>query len=79
MGQVSLGILMCAVITSITNSKIMCLGVDSPIDEIVDASKKYNPELIAMSISYKIDSVTSGKLLSQLKKNKQRHSNSYRR
>ena len=64
----SLGILMCAVITSITNSKIMYLGVDNPIDEIVDASEKYNPELIAMSISHKFDNVTSEKLLIQLRK-----------
>jgi MerR family transcriptional regulator, light-induced transcriptional regulator len=64
----SLGILMCAVITSITNSKIMYLGVDNPIDEIVDASEKYNPELIAMSISHKFDFVTSEKLLLQLRK-----------
>ena len=64
----SLGILMCAVITSITNSKIMYLGVDNPIDEIIDASKKYNPELIAMSISHKFDNVTSEKLLIQLRK-----------
>ena len=64
----SLGILMCAVITSITNSKIMYLGVDNPIDEVVDASEKYNPELIAMSISHKFDNVTSEKLLIQLRK-----------
>ena len=64
----NLGILMCALITSITNSKIMYLGVDNPIDEIVDASKKYNPELIAMSISHKFDNVTSEKILIQLRK-----------
>jgi len=64
----SLGILMCAVITSTTDSKIMYLGVDNPIDEIVDASEKYNPELIAMSISHKFDNVTSEKLLIQLRK-----------
>jgi MerR family transcriptional regulator, light-induced transcriptional regulator len=64
----NLGILMCAVITSITNSKIMYLGADNPIDEIVDASENYNPELIAMSISHKLDNVTSEKLLIQLRK-----------
>jgi methanogenic corrinoid protein MtbC1 len=74
----SLGILMCAVITSTTNSKIMYLGVDNPIDEIVDASEKYNPELIAMSISHKFDNVTSEKLLIQLrKKNRCRYTNNY--
>ena len=69
----SLGILMCAVITSITNSKIMYLGVDNPIDEIVDASEKYNPELIAMSISHKFDNVTSEKILIQLRKKVDKH------
>ena len=69
----SLGILMCAVITSTTNSKIMYLGVDNPIDEIVDASEKYNPELIAMSISHKFDNVTSEKLLIQLRKKIDKH------
>ena len=69
----SLGILMCALITSITNSKIMYLGVDNPIDEIVDASKKYNPELIAMSISHKFDFVTSEKLLIQLREKIDKH------
>jgi MerR family transcriptional regulator, light-induced transcriptional regulator len=69
----SLGILMCAVITSITNSKIMYLGFDNPIDEIVDASEKYNPELIAMSISHKFDFVTSEKLLLQLRKKIDKH------
>jgi MerR family transcriptional regulator, light-induced transcriptional regulator len=65
----SLGILMCALITSITNSKIMYLGVSNPIEEIVDASEKYNAELVAISISHKFDFVTSEKLLSQLRKN----------
>jgi MerR family transcriptional regulator, light-induced transcriptional regulator len=64
----SLGILMCAVITSITNLKIMYLGVDNPIEEIVDASEKYNAELVTISISHKFDFVTSEKLLSQLRK-----------
>jgi methanogenic corrinoid protein MtbC1 len=58
---------MCAVITSVTNTKIMYLGVDNPINEIVDASEKYNTELIAMSISHKFDIVTGEKLLIQLR------------
>mgnify|MGYP003735125045 CR=1 FL=1 len=63
----SLGILMCALIASITNSKIMYLGVNNPIEEIVDASENYNPELITISISHKFDFVTSEKLLIQLR------------
>jgi MerR family transcriptional regulator, light-induced transcriptional regulator len=65
----SLGILMCAVITSITNSKIMYLGLNSPLEEIVDASEKYNVNLVTISISHKFDFVTSKKLLIQLREN----------
>ena len=50
------------------NSKIMYLGVNNPIEEIVNASQKYNAELVAISISHKFDFVTSEKLLSQLRK-----------
>ena len=64
----SLGILMCALVTSTTNSKIIYLGVDNPIEDIVDASEKYNAEIVALSISHKFDFVTSEKLLSQLRK-----------
>ena len=63
----SLGILMCAVIASMTNAKIMYLGVGNPIEEIVDASKKYKPKLVTLSISHKLDFVTSEKLLIQLR------------
>jgi MerR family transcriptional regulator, light-induced transcriptional regulator len=69
----SLGILMCSLITSVTNSKVMYLGVDNPIEEIVDASKKYNPEIIALSISHKFDFVTSEKQLLQLRKEVDKH------
>jgi MerR family transcriptional regulator, light-induced transcriptional regulator len=69
----SLGILMCSLITSVTNSKIMYLGIDNPIEEIVDASEKYNPELITISISHKFDSVTSEKLLIQLREKIDKH------
>ena len=63
----SLGILMCALVTSVTNSKIMYLGVGNPIEEIIDACQKYKPELITISISHKFDFVTSDKLLTQLR------------
>jgi hypothetical protein len=55
------------------NSKIMYLGVDNPIEEIVDASKKYNPELITISISHNFDSITSEKLLIQLREKIDKH------
>jgi MerR family transcriptional regulator, light-induced transcriptional regulator len=65
----SIGVLMCALISSITNSKIMYLGLNNPIEEIVYASEKYNAELVTISISHQFDFVTSKSLLIQLRKN----------
>ncbi len=58
---------MCAVVTCATNSKVIYLGMDNPIEEIVDASEKYKPEIIAMSISHKFDFTSSEKLLVNLR------------
>ena len=63
----TLGILMCAVVTCATSSKVIYLGMDNPMDEIVDASEKYKPEIIAMSISHKFDFTSSEKLLVNLR------------
>lgn len=63
----TLGILMCALVTCATNSKVIYLGMDNPIEEIVDASAKYKPEVIAMSISHKFDFTSSEKLLVNLR------------
>ena len=63
----TLGILMCAVVTCATNSKVIYLGMDNPIEEIVDASEKYKPKVIAMSISHKFDFTSSEKLLVNLR------------
>jgi MerR family transcriptional regulator, light-induced transcriptional regulator len=65
----SLGVIMCAVVASITNSKIMYLGLDNPVEEIIDASNKYNVNLVTLSISHKFDFVTCKKLLIQLREN----------
>jgi DNA-binding transcriptional MerR regulator/methylmalonyl-CoA mutase cobalamin-binding subunit len=48
----NLGALMCAVVTSITDSKVIYLGIDTPIEEIVTISKTYKPKIIALSISH---------------------------
>ena len=48
----NLGALMCAVVTSITDSKVIYLGIDTPVEEIVSVSKTYNPKIIALSISH---------------------------
>ena len=58
---------MCAVVTSATNSKVIYLGVDNPAEEVIDASEKHKPEIIAMSISHKFDFTTSKKLLVNLR------------
>jgi len=58
---------MCAVVTCATNSKVIYLGMDNPIEEIADASEKHRPEIIAMSISHKFDFTSSEKLLVNLR------------
>ena len=64
----NLGILMCAVITSATNSKVIYLGTDNPVEEIIDGSEKYKPEVLAMSISHKFDYVSAEILLKKIRK-----------
>ena len=65
----SLGTLMGAMVTAATNSKVIFLGSNIPTEEIVDASEKYRPKLITISISHKFDLVTSEKTLVNLRKN----------
>jgi methanogenic corrinoid protein MtbC1 len=48
----NLGILMCAIVTSITRFKVVYLGIGTPIDEIIRIAKKDNPRVIALSISH---------------------------
>jgi len=48
----NIGILMCAIVTSITRFKIIYLGVDSPVDEIIRVAKNDSPRVIALSISH---------------------------
>ena len=52
----NLGILMCAIVTSITRFKIVYLGIDSPIDEIIRIAKNASPRVIALSISHSMSS-----------------------
>ena len=65
--EYSLGVLMCALVTSTTNCRTIYLGVDIPLEEIIDGSKKYKPEILALSISHKLDPVTSEKMLVNLR------------
>ena len=48
----NLGILMCSVVTSVTNSKIIYLGNDTPVEEIIRVAKHDKPRVIALSISH---------------------------
>ena len=52
----NIGILMCALVTSITNLKVVYLGIGTPINEIIRAAKKYKPKVIALSISHSMSS-----------------------
>ena len=65
----SLGILMCAVVTSVTSSKVIYLGNDNPLEEIISTAENYKPEFIAMSISHVFDYKTAEILLKKLRKN----------
>jgi DNA-binding transcriptional MerR regulator/methylmalonyl-CoA mutase cobalamin-binding subunit len=64
----SLGILMCALITSVTNSKVIYLGVDNPVDVIISAAENHKPEIITLSISHVFDPTTARNLLSKIRK-----------
>ena len=64
----SLGVLMCALVTSATNCRTIYLGVDIPLEEIIYGSVKFKPEIVALSISHKLDPVTSEKMLVKLRR-----------
>ena len=63
----SLGIHMCSMVTATTNFKIMYLGVDTPAEDIIEATEKYKPKIITIPISHKFDLVTSGKIITNLR------------
>ena len=48
----NLGLLMCAIATAVTNSKIIYLGNDNPIEEIINSANNNKPNLIALSTSH---------------------------
>jgi len=47
----SLGLLMSAVVTSLSNAKIIYLGLDTPLEDVIATANQYNPELLCISIS----------------------------
>ena len=64
----SLGVLMCAVVTSVTSSKVVYLGIDNPIEEIISTVENCKPEIITMSISHAFDYSTAEILLKKLRR-----------
>ena len=48
----NLGTLMCSVVTSVTNLKIVYLGNDTPVKEIVRVANHHKPRVITLSISH---------------------------
>ncbi len=47
----SLGLLMSTVVTSLSNAKIIYLGLNTPLEDIIAAADKNNAELLCISIS----------------------------
>jgi DNA-binding transcriptional MerR regulator/methylmalonyl-CoA mutase cobalamin-binding subunit len=63
----SLGIIMCAVVTSVTSSKVIYLGVDNPLEDIIAAAENFKPEIITMSISHVFDPTTAENLIFKIR------------
>ena len=47
----NLGLLMCAVVASLSGAKIIYLGVDTPLKDIISTANKFKPKLLCLSIS----------------------------
>ena len=47
----NLGLLMCAVVASLSGAKIIYLGVDTPIKDIISTANKYEPKVLCLSVS----------------------------
>ncbi|PIR00078.1 MAG: hypothetical protein COV66_08240 [Nitrospinae bacterium CG11_big_fil_rev_8_21_14_0_20_45_15] len=64
----SLGILLCAVVTSVTNFKVIYLGIDNPLEDIITAAKNYQPDILTMSISHVFNPEFAETLLYKIRK-----------
>jgi len=47
----SLGLLMSAVVASLSNAKVIYFGLDTPLEDLIATSNKFKPELLCLSIS----------------------------
>jgi DNA-binding transcriptional MerR regulator len=64
----SIGILMCAVVTSLTNFKIVFLGPDTPMKDIVKTTKNCQARLLGLSASGCVDSRKTINQLGQIRR-----------
>jgi DNA-binding transcriptional MerR regulator len=64
----SIGILMCAVVTSLTNFKIVFLGPDTPVKDIVKTTKSCQARLLGLSASGCVDSRKTINQLGQIRR-----------
>ena len=64
----SLGALLCAVVTSVTTSKILYLGTDMPLEEIIKTTNEDNPCVVAFSISHSMSNNFILDCLSKIRK-----------
>ena len=47
----NLGLLMCAVVASLSGAKIIYLGLDTPLEDIIATANKFEPKLLCLSVS----------------------------
>jgi MerR family transcriptional regulator, light-induced transcriptional regulator len=47
----NLGLLMSAVVASLSGAKVIYLGLDTPVEDMITTANKYNPKLLCLSIS----------------------------
>ncbi len=63
-----IGLAMCAVVTALTQRKIVYLGPDTPLDSILLSVKRCDARLVALSISPTMDPAETDRLLLTLRK-----------
>ena len=64
----NLGLLMCAVVTSLAGFKVVYLGPNSPVEDIIKTTEDCNAQLLCMSISNCVDSKKATDQLRQIRR-----------
>jgi DNA-binding transcriptional MerR regulator len=64
----NLGLLMCAVVTSLADFKVVYLGPNSPVEDIIKTTEDCNAQLLCMSISNCVDSKKATDQLRQIRR-----------